>query len=183
MRKFLDTLYRVSGALAAISLAGITVIVFGQVLLNLIDYASTTVLGKSYGLLIPSYSLLSGYALAFATFLSLGLGFRRAAHIRVTLVESRLSPRARRHTLTVVAIVGVAMGALLTYSLGQLAVQSFVWGDRASGLLRIPLWIPQSVLCLGASMFFIAALDTLVEILRRGESDAMRIESPAEESL
>jgi len=183
MRKFLDTVYRISGGLAAFSLVGITVIVFGQVLLNLIDYASMAFFGKSYSLLIPSYSLLSGYALAFATFLSLGLGFRRAAHIRVTLVESRLPPLARRGALTVVSLVGVAMGLLFTYSLGQLAAQSFMWGDRASGLLRIPLWIPQSMLCLGALMFLIAALDTLVEVLRRGESEALRIESPAEEAL
>ncbi|MER1967622.1 TRAP transporter small permease [Castellaniella sp. GW247-6E4] len=183
MRKFLDTVYRISGGLAAFSLVGITVIVFGQVLLNLIDYASMALFGESYGLLIPSYSLLSGYALAFATFLSLGLGFRRASHIRVTLVESRLPPRARRATLTVVMLIGVAMGLLFTYSLGELAVQSFMWGDRASGLLRIPLWIPQSMLCLGALMFLIAALDTLVEVLRRGESEALRIESPAEEAL
>lgn len=183
MRNFLDTVYRISGGLAAISLVGITIIVFGQVVLNIIDYVSLMLFDTSYSLLIPSYALLSGYALAFATFLSLGLGFRRAAHIRVTLIETRLPPVVRRSTLTIIAIIGVLFGILFTYSLGQLAYQSFQWGDRASGLLRIPLWIPQAVLCLGTLMFLIAALDTLVELLRRGDSEAMRIDSPAEESL
>lgn len=183
MRIFLDTVYRISGGLAAISLVGITIIVFGQVVLNIIDYVSLMLFDTSYSLLIPSYALLSGYALAFATFLSLGLGFRRAAHIRVTLIESRLPPPARRSTLTIIAIIGVLIGILFTYSLGQLAYQSFQWGDRASGLLRIPLWIPQAVLCFGTLMFLIAALDTLVELLRCGDSEAMRIDSPAEESL
>ncbi len=183
MRKLLDTVYRISGGLAAVSLLGITVIMFGQVLLNLIDYVAMSVFGRSYSLLIPSYALLSGYALAFSTFLSLGLGFRRAAHIRVTLVESRLPPRVRRGTLTAVALVGVVAGLIFTYSLGQLAFQSFMWGDRASGLLRIPLWIPQSVLCLGTAVFLIAALDTLIEVLRTGASESLRIENPAEEAL
>ncbi len=60
MRKLLDTVYRISGGLAAVSLLGITVIVFGQVLLNLIDYVAMSVFGRSYSLLIPSYALLSG---------------------------------------------------------------------------------------------------------------------------
>jgi TRAP-type C4-dicarboxylate transport system permease small subunit len=183
MRGFLDTLYRVSGGLAAFSLVAITVIVFGQVLLNLIDYVSMAVFGSSYSLLIPSYALLSGYALAFTTFLSLGLGLRRAAHIRVTLIESRLPRPARRVSLSIVLLIGVAVGVLFTYSLGHLAFQSYMWGDRASGLLRVPLWIPQSILCLGALMFLIAALDTLVEVLRHGDSEAMRVDSPAEEAL
>ena len=183
MRSVLDGVYRISGGLAAFSLVCIAAIVFGQVVLNMIDFVSMALFGTSFSLLIPSYALLSGYALAFATFLSLGLGLRHAAHIRVTLVESRLPQFARRSTLTAVALIGVATGVLLTYSLGQLALQSFMWGDRASGLLKIPLWIPQSVLCLGTSVFLIAALDTLIEVLRTGRSEALREDSPAEEGL
>ncbi|MGB6103324.1 MAG: TRAP transporter small permease [Pusillimonas sp.] len=183
MRNVLDGLYRVSGGFAALSLAGIAVIVFGQVVFNIIDYLALTFFNTSFGLLIPSYALLSGYALGFATFMSLGLGMRKAAHIRVTLVETRLPQPAQRFTLTLVALTGVLMAALFTYSLGELAYQSLMWGDRASGLLRVPLWIPQSVLCLGAAVFLVAAIDTLIEVLRQGHSDALRPDSPAEESL
>ncbi|MFW8565429.1 TRAP transporter small permease [Orrella sp. 11846] len=183
MRGLLDALYRISGFFAALSLVGIAVIVFGQVFLNLIDYLAMHLLGVSYSLLIPSYAMLSGYALAFATFLSLGLGLRRAAHIRITLLESKLPSPIRRGTLIVVCLSAVLMGVLFTVSLGNLAMQSYEWGDKASGLLRIPLWIPQSVLCFGVFVFLIAAIDTLVEILRTGQSEAFRDDSPAEEVL
>jgi proteasome accessory factor A len=48
MRKLLDGLYRVSGALAAASIVGITVIVCGQVALNLIDWLAKRSLVEGY---------------------------------------------------------------------------------------------------------------------------------------
>lgn len=173
MRRALDRLYSVSGGLAAVSLASICVLVFGQVALNMLDHAATRLLGRSFGLLIPSYASLAGYALAFATFLSLGFGLRRAVHIRITLLESRLPRLARRSTLTLVALLGVVLAAILAWSFATLAWQSYTWGDRDTGLLRIPLWIPQTVLLIGAVVFLVAAIDTLVEILRRGDSSAL----------
>lgn len=182
MRRILDSLYAVSGWMAALSLLMIAVIVFGQVAFNLIDYLGTLLLGRSFGLLIPSYALFSGYALCFATFLSLGLGFRHAAHIRVTLVEGRLPPALRRWTLTLVAAMGIGMGVLFVWYLGHLAYESWMWGDRATGLVRVPLWIPQSVMWFGSVVFLIAVIDTFVELLLTGKSDAMRDDIPAEET-
>lgn len=183
MRKSLDRLYELSGAVAALSLFMIMLIVFGQVMLNTIDFIALHLIGKSYGFLIPSYAQFSGYALGFTTFLSLGLGFRKAAHIRVTLIETALKPAARRYTLTVVAFVGALLGALISYSLVDLAWQSWMWGDTATGLVRLPLWIPQSVLALGAIIFFISALDTLVDMLRYKQSAALRAIDPIEEVM
>lgn len=183
MRKLLDALYRLSVGLAAASVACIALIVFGQVVLNIIDSVLMEIWGFSHGLLIPSYTLLSGYALSFATFLSLGGGLHRAVHIRVTLVEDRLNPLFRRITFTLVAVICVLLGVLLTYSLGKLTYQSFLWGDRANGLLGMPLWIPQSVICLGAAVFLIAAIDTLADVLRYGDSKSLHSDSPADEGL
>lgn len=172
MRKFLDGLYRFSGALAALSLVCIMLIVLGQVLLNIIDYIALNVFNTSFGLLIPSYSLFSGYALGFATFLALGLGIRRAAHIRVTLLESRLHGASRRVNLTLVSLIGVLISGLFVFSLAELAMQSYEWGDRASGLVRVPLWIPQTVLLAGSVVFFVATLHTLFDMLVAGKSPA-----------
>lgn len=183
MRNSLDKLYRISGALAALSLFMIMAIVFGQVVLNIIDFVAQKTAGKSFGFLIPSYASFSGYALGFATFLSLGFGVRKAAHIRVTLVESTLNPKARRWTLTLVSLIGVVMGAMFSWSLGQLTYDSWMWGDTASGLIRVPLWIPQSVLTVGAIIFWIATIDTFIEMLRYQQSPALRATSPIEEGM
>lgn len=183
MRKLLDGLYRVSGGLAAASVVAITLLVAGQVALNLVDFAAKIVIGHGWGLLIPSYASLAGYALAFATFLSLGLGLRRAVHIRVTLLEAHLPRALRRSTLLAVTLIGVAVGALFVLSLGQLAWQSLQWGDQSVGLLKIPLWIPQAVVGVGMVVFLIAALDTFWDVLRHGDSRALHDETQASEGL
>ena len=180
MRNALDLLYRISGALAACSLLAIAVIVFTQVAFNLVDYAAGRLLGRSFGLLIPSYAQLAGYALGFATFLSLGLGFRRAAHIRVTLLERQMSPFLRKRSLFVVAATGVTISGFMLWSFAQLVWESWEWGDRASGLLRTPLWIPQGVMLFGIFVLFVALLDTLIELALTGRSPALEDESSVE---
>jgi len=183
MRKWLDLLYRVSGGLAAASLVGITALVAIQVLFNVIDYVAIRLFGVSFGLLIPSYAALAGYALAFATFLSLGLGLRRAVHIRVTLLESQLPKPLRRITLFFVALLGVVMGGIFVYSLAIITYQSYIWGDQGTGMLSVPLWIPQLVMCIGLVVFWIAAIDTFIDVCRTGKSPALREIDPTEDAL
>jgi len=174
MRHALDRLYIFSAALAALALVAITSIVFVQVLFNTIDSVSTYLTGNPAGLLIPSYSMLSGYALGWATFLSLGLGFRRAVHIRVTLLESRLPAGSRYRALTLVALIGVVISALMAWNFLQLTWESWSWGDRASGLIRVPLWIPQAGMAFGLVVLLIACIDTLMEMLLLGRSEALK---------
>ncbi|KAA0891206.1 TRAP transporter small permease [Pusillimonas sp. ANT_WB101] len=183
MRKTLDSLYMVSGGLAAASVVCIAVLVFGQVVFNIIDFVSLRLFERSFGLLIPSYAVLAGYALAFATFLSLALGLRKAVHIRVTLLESRLPTPVRRVTLILVATLGVVLGGMFTYSLAILTYQSYQWGDQGVGLLKIPLWIPQTVILVGVIVFLIAAIDTLIDICRDGTSTALTSENNLEKPL
>jgi len=174
MKQALELLYRFSGGLAACSLLAIALIVFTQVVFNLIDFiVGWLVGGGSLGLLIPSYAQFAGYALGFATFLSLGLGFRRAAHIRVTLIESRLPKALRRSTLILVSATGMAIAGLMAWSFGHLAWESWQWGDRASGLIRTPLWVPQVVMLFGIAVFFISSLHTFAEMILTGRSDAL----------
>ena len=180
MRHVLDTVYAISGGLASLSLLGIAVIVFTQVLFNVADFAAAQMIGRSIGLLLPSYAQLAGYALAFATFLSLGLGFRRAAHIRVTLLESRLPRALRRSSLTIISAIGAVLSGLMLWSFAGMTWESWQWGDRASGLIRTPLWIPQSVMLTGLAVLFIATLDTFVEMLRAGRSEALENTGTAE---
>ena len=134
MRQALDTLYKSSAALASIALIAICTIVFAQVALNMLDSLAATLFGIQMTILIPSYSLFSGYALGWATFLSLGYGFRKAVHIRVTLLEGRLNVGVRRYTLTLVALVGAVTSAFMAWHFSLLTHESWLWGDKASGL-------------------------------------------------
>ncbi len=173
MQTFLTWIYRISGGAAALSLASIGVIVMAQVLLNLADALWGAATGRSIGLLIPSYATFAGYALAFATFLSLGLAIRNGAHIRVTLLEQRFPRPLARITSVLIPLLGSVLGLMLTWNIGEMAYDARRFGDTSSGLIAVPLWLPQLVLLLGSAVFAIACLHTLVETLLTGRSDAL----------
>ncbi|MDO5666720.1 MAG: TRAP transporter small permease [Alcaligenaceae bacterium] len=180
MRKSLNLLYKISGAGAALSLVMIVLIIFSQVTFNMIDYVAHALFDKRFGLLIPSYAQFSGYALGFATFLSLAMALRHNSHIRVTLLEVRLQATVRRWTHTLVALLGVMVALLISYSLIELMIDSWRWNSTATGLVRFPLWIPQTGLAVGSVVFSIACIDTFIEMLRYGRSEALVTIDPAD---
>lgn len=165
MRPLLDGLYRLSGCLAAVSVAGIAALVCGQVALNVADALMNAVLGRSLGASIPSYAELAGYLLASASFLALAPTWRSGGHIRVTLVLDRLDRRLRRRIEigAVGAVAGVT--AFLTYYTGALGIESWRYGDVSPGLVPVPLWWPQSIMALGLMILLVAQLDSLIELL------------------
>lgn len=170
MRRLLDWFYQGCTAASCISIIFIVAVVAAQVLLNLID-ATAAMLGVAgLGLMIPSYATFSGYGLAFATFLALGPAIRVGAHIRVTLIQERLPAVVQRPLFVLLAAIGALIGALMTWSLWGMTVESFEFGDMSSGLVAIPLWIPQSVLTFGSFGLMVACLDLGVEYLLYGRS-------------
>lgn len=170
MRRLLDGFYIGCTAASCISIIFIVAVVASQVLLNLIDAAAAMLGLEGVGLMIPSYATFSGYGLAFATFLALGPAMRAGAHIRVTLVQERLPAALQRPLFVLLAATGTLVGALMTWSLAGMAIESSEFGDMSSGLVAIPLWIPQSVLAFGSFAFTIACLDLGVEYLLFGRS-------------
>lgn len=166
MRRFLDGLYRSSGALAALFIAGIVVLVMGQVALNIVDRLATLLTGSAIGLTIPSYADFTGFFLAAASFLALAYSLREGAHIRVTLITGRLPARVNR----IVELFAVTAALITTLFIGwytiSLALESYEYNDKSAGMIAVPLWIPQSSLCVGTLVLAIALADDLVALLR-----------------
>lgn len=161
MRRFLDTLYVASGALAAAFILAIALLVMAQVSLNIVDRIAIAVNGSALGLTIPSYSDFTGFFLAAASFLALAHTLRSGDHIRVTLLTSRFSVRTSR-LLDIVA-VGVALIAtvFVTWFCIALVIESYEYGDMSSGMVAVPIWIPQSFVAVGTLILAIALADEL----------------------
>lgn len=156
--------------------------VSAQVLLNVFDAAASMLGLRGLGIMIPSYATFSGYGLAFATFLALGPAIRNGAHIRVTLIQERLPRAVQRPLFVLIALAGTLVGVLMTWSLGGMAFESFEFGDMSSGLVAIPLWIPQSVLTFGCFTMTVACADLLFEFMFFGRSSAFT-ETVAEDAV
>jgi TRAP-type C4-dicarboxylate transport system permease small subunit len=154
VRRLLDGLYRVSAGLAAL---GIVVIVASVV---------AQVGGRMLGVLVPGADDIAGYALTASSFLALAYTLRTGNHIRLTLIVNVARPRARRGLETACLALGALLAGYFSVYIGEMVWDAWRFGDKAQGVLAIPLWIPQSVMGLGATVLCIAFLDDLVAVLR-----------------
>lgn len=153
MRKFLDTLYQVSGYLSATFLVCIALTIIAQVV------------GRFAGVAIDSTES-AGFFLAGSTFMGLAYAFRQGAHIRVTLL-TRLATGNLGKLIDLFGVsLFIAVVAVLTYSSFEMVYFSFKFEDISPGLLAIPFWIPQSTLAVGSLILLIALIDELVAIWR-----------------
>lgn len=166
MRRVLDTLYTASGAMAALFIIGIVVIVIAQVILNLIDKISSFLGGHSLGLTIPSYADFTGFFLAAASFLALAYTLRVGGHIRVTLITSRLPVQLRSLCEGLALIVATLMAGYAAWYMSLLVAESYEFGDMSSGMVAIPLWIPQVPVAFGLTVLTIALIDEFAGLLQ-----------------
>ena len=154
MRRFLDRLYAASGALAALCLASICVLMLAQAV------------GREFGLLIRAADDLTAWLCAAAAFFALGHTFRHGELVRVGLFIDMLGPAARRRAeIAALAVTALFVGYM------NVAVAKFVWEswkfkEVAQGLVKIPIWIPQLCFVLGVLIFLIAVLDELFLVLK-----------------
>jgi TRAP-type C4-dicarboxylate transport system permease small subunit len=166
MRRWLDVLYKASCWCGAGSIALICLLVICQVALNLVDRLSTLLTGSAIGLTIPSYADFTGFLLAAASFLSLAYTLREGAHIRVVLLVSRLPEKM--HQLIEIWCIGSGLAVSLYFSwyTARLTHESYIYHDLSSGMIAVPIWIPQTAMLLGLVVLSTALIDELVAVLR-----------------
>ena len=161
MRSFLNWLYRMSSLISASFIAAICILVFAQVIFNIVDRTSSLVTGTAIGLSIPSYADFTGYFLANASFFALAFTLREGGHIRVTLFIQHVPSRLRRLIEYWCVGLAAAVSIYFTWYMGLLVVESFVFNDMSSGMIPVPIWIPQSGMLAGLIVLSIALVDEL----------------------
>ncbi|HBQ36025.1 MAG TPA: TRAP transporter small permease [Rhodobacteraceae bacterium] len=161
MRRILDTAYKAAGGLAALSILGICLLVSAQVMLNILARIG----GPNWSFTIPSYADFAGYFLATASFMAMAYTLRAGSHIRVNLLVQNL-PEKPRWILELFALsLGAVMAGYATYFTASLLGESYHYGDMSTGMIAVPLWIPQLAMVGGLGLLTIAFLDTLTEAL------------------
>jgi len=176
----LDPLYRLGAWGAAACMLAICGMVTFQVLLRCLDALLVLVGASRLGYEISGVSEIASYLLVGATFLSLAYTFTHYAHIRVTLVIDRLPAAARAWCEVACLTIALALGALLGWEVIGLVQESLDYGDVSSGLMAIPLWIPQTVLVIGLALLCLALLEALLTTLRQAVTAPSRYVAPGD---
>lgn len=152
MRRALDLLYAGAGVLAALFLTALLAIVTAQVVLRWL------------GVPFPGGTAYAGYCMAASSFLALAYALNAHAHIRVSVLLSRLEGRARR--LVELWCLAVATGLswwFAWYAVKAVRVSRMI-NDVSQGQDATPLWIPQLAMAAGALILAVAFTDHLVRV-------------------
>jgi TRAP-type C4-dicarboxylate transport system permease small subunit len=110
---------------------------------------------------------LVGYILVGLTFLSLALCQSGGAFHRVELVQMRLGPRGKAVSALVFDLLSFGYVALTGWYFIQFVMSSWRREAMASTTLSTPLWIPESVMILGAALLLVALGRTVVDDVRK----------------
>ena len=150
MRAFLDSLYRLSGVLAAVGMVATLVLV------------ASGILARPLGIYLPGTDDYAGYAMAACGFLALAYTFKHGEHIRVSLVLERAGPRLRAAMEWFSLATATAVAATLAFYAVRMVLQSHEFEEISQGVDATPLWIPQLSMAFGSVVLLIALLDDLV---------------------
>ncbi len=154
MRRFLDRLYATAGYLA-----GFCVFMIFAVML-----VSTVM--RTFGLRTGGTDDIVSWLTAAAAFFGLAHTFKHGDFVRVGLLLDGLAPPMRRAFEIVSLAIGTAFTWYMTLSVALAVHDSWVFNDMGTGLIVLPLWIPQLSFLIGSTLLAIAVLDEFIHVLR-----------------
>lgn len=137
-------LRRVEGAamvLSALSIAAIAALVCAEVVARGMLGVSTLIATEA-----------AGYLLAANVYLGLAWTFRNGGFIRVDLVQGQMRGRLLAGATLVMAALSAAVLAVYAYHLHLHVAMTFRSGATSVFVTRTPLWIPMTVMPLGAGL-------------------------------
>lgn len=154
LRRCLDGLY-----LSAGWLAGFFLIVIFLLMLALSA-------GRKLGINIPAGDDFCAWSMAAMAFLGLAHTFKSGEMIRVGLLIDRFSGRTRQVVEICSLLVGLGFVSYFAWHATNFTYYSWLTNDVATGVVPLPLWIPQLGYCGGLIILAIAFVDELVHVLR-----------------
>ncbi len=157
IRRGLDMLYLSSGVLAALCLIAILVLIVVQMV------------ARWTGEVFPGAPDYAGYAMAAASFLAFANALNRGSHLRVAILINAVGPKTRRLLNIWCFAIGSAIMWYFVYYAGRFVYWSWKFNDISQGQDKTALWIPQSVMLIGAIIMAIALTDHLIHLLISGD--------------
>ena len=139
----LNKVYKFSGYIAAFFLIFVAIFI-------LIGISS-----RIFGFYIRGLAEYSGYCMAAAYFFALAYTFVEGAHIRITLLLEK-TKNLKKYILELwcLSIASFFSGYLAFYFIKMLII-SYKFQERSEGADEILIWIPQTSVAIGSTVFFI----------------------------
>ena len=148
--KYLKSIYRFSGYIAALFLILVAVFIL------------TGIASRIFGFYIRGLAEYSGYCMAASSFFALSYTFVEGGHIRITLFLEKASGVKKKFLeIWCLIIASFFSGYVGFYFLKMLKI-SYEFQERSEGADEILIWIPQTSVALGSSIFFICVFHQFI---------------------
>ena len=151
----LNKLYKFSGYLAAFFLILVAVFI-------LIGISS-----RIFGFYIRGLAEYSGYCMASASFFALAYTFIEGGHIRITLFLEKFSGLKKKLIEIWCMSVASFFSGYLTFYFIKMLIISYKFQERSEGADEILIWIPQTSVAIGSTIFFISVLHQLILLIKK----------------
>lgn len=181
MRKALDTLYAGALAMACLAMVAIAALVLTQILSRVLDRIIVFAGAAPLGFSIPSLSDFGGFLFVAAATLALPATLRQGGHVRVTLLLQLGGKPLQRFLTLLVLLTAVCLAVFAAWHSGAQAFDSWRFNSVSFGMVRVPLWIPQSVMTVGFSLLVLALIDEMITALRGKDPAFQRAENARSE--
>ena len=147
---FLKSIYKYSGYIAAIFLIFVSIFIL------------TGIASRIFGFYIRGLAEYSGYSMAASSFFALAYTFYDKAHIRITLFIEKLENSWKKVMEIWCLIIASFFSGFLAFYFIKMTIISFKFQERSEGADEILIWIPQTFVALGSSIFFICVFHHLI---------------------
>ncbi len=157
LRKLLDGIYMGAGAVAAVCLVAILLLIVAQMV------------ARWTGAVFPGAASYAGYAMAGASFLAFANALNRGAHIRVSILLNALSAGPKRLLEIWCFALAAAIAVYFTYYAYWFVYWSWKFKEVSQDQDATLLWMPQSVMVIGGAILSIALIDNLLYVIFTGQ--------------
>ena len=148
--KILNKVYRISGYVAASFLILVAVFIL------------TGILSRIFGFYIRGLAEYSGYCMASASFFALAYTFVEGGHIRITLFFEKLSENIKWKVEIWCLIIASFFSGYLAFYFIKMLIISYKFQERSEGADEILIWIPQTSVATGSTIFFVCVLHQFI---------------------
>ena len=146
----LNKIYKFSGYIAAFFLVLVAAFI-------LIGIAS-----RIFGFYIRGLAEYSGYCMAASSFFALAYTFVEGGHIRITLFLEKITGNKKIYLETWCLIIASFFSGYLAFYFIKMLIISYEFQERSEGADEILIWIPQTSVAIGSSIFFICIFHKLI---------------------
>ncbi len=150
VNKNLKKIYKFSGYVAAFFLILVAIFI-------LIGIAS-----RIFGFYVRGLAEYSGYCMAASSFFALSYTFVENGHIRITLFLEKISGKKKIYLENWCLIIASFFSGYLAFYFIKMLIISYKFQERSEGADEILIWIPQTSVAIGSSIFFICIFHKLI---------------------